>query len=294
MLKILFFLFALTCSVNAYFPMGKCYDRSCAFTPFDLVVTSNIGNRMCFTLQEKECKPSPYKCCQKFQEKLIKIVFSSFPECRHSVDYVTLNGNKRGGGIYFDLYNGGKDAELRITNLHLPYNRTLNSVFCIHLKGTCNNFFKFCGSKCQLAYFDPLQHSCCPTCNFPKMYAPPPPPFTSPLPFPPPMLSPPPPKSSPPPPPKSSPPPPMLSPPPPMLSPPPPMLSPPPPKSSPPPPKSSPPPPKSSPPPPMLSPPPPKSSPPPPMLSPPPPKSSPPPPEQCSCQCAEDEIAVYY
>lgn len=194
------------------------------------------------------CQPDPYGCCSLFEQNLIKILITTYTRCISKKLVVTLNGVKRGGGIYFDSLSS-TEAQLRITNLGMNKSNVAGGVtICLTPPLPCNSVESFCGPNCQYAIFDPFRHACCPTCPFPfsdlngyVQNLPPPPPESPPSP-PPPQSHPPPPESPPPPPPESPPTPPPESPP----------------ESPPPPPPESPP--------------------------PPPPKSPPPPPFTCTCQ----------
>lgn len=228
---------------NADFPAGRCYEKTCNASPYEIRKVNSQDNKMCVRFSLKECTSPKYDCCNRFTNNLVKIVFPSLPICKNSVEMVTINGNKKGGGIYFDVYNGD-EAELRITSLNINQNKALNATICVHLKGTCSTFESFCRTKnsnvCKYALFDPARHDCCPTCRLttpntfpppPVVNSPPPPVVNSPAPPVPKSPPPPFPKSPPPPVPKSPPPPVVNSPPPPVVnSPPPPVPKSPPPK----------------------------------------------------------------
>ena len=287
----------------ASFPAGSCATQSCSMSPymFEWKTIDNNNGLFCFDVIPQPCSGP---CCSVFQKLFMKWVMKTNPACKSAFGQVNINGLKKPGGVFYDLYNNN-EAELRVTSMTYT-NTTINgNTFCIIMKSPCQHLETLCNGKCFFSVYEPYQHKCCPTCNFLNEYISytPPPPLSSvppPLPWPPYTppydydLSPPPPVSQPPPPPpviKQSPPPPASqSPPPPASQPPPPPASQPPPpppviKQSPPPPASQPPPPPASqppPPPPVIkqSPPPPVSQPPPPPASqpPPPPVSQPPPP----------------
>jgi hypothetical protein len=172
-----FFLFWLSVvgrQVTGYFPNGRCYDRDCDFAPYLLEKVVDEGPKVCFAIRAKECKESEYNCCSKFFSQLNKIVLSSVPVCNRSLQMVTLNGVRKGGGVFFDLY-GNKSAEVRITSMSLSYNTALSTEICLHLRNECDTWREFCG-ECKYAIFDPYQHTCCPTCSFQAVSLPPSPP----------------------------------------------------------------------------------------------------------------------
>lgn len=158
-------------TATAYkFPYGRCYVNSCLSSPYKLEVnkTSTERGRICFTVKGKECiDTSKYNCCEKFYEQLEKFVFRTNPRCSKSVKQVTVNGIKKAGGVFFDLYNNNTGAELRITSLRTNYTTVIGKEICIHLDGACTDVSDFCDSEteCQYASFDPFLHACCPSCE---------------------------------------------------------------------------------------------------------------------------------
>ena len=211
--------------VNATFPMGRCYVNNCAASPYAF----NKLNETCFSVVRKPCQDaSTYDCCALFEHMLIKIVLKTTTDCQNTVRNVYVNGVRKAGGVYFDVYGSG-EAELRITSLALVDLQYVE--VCMNSIYPCETLEKFVLDN-TVAIFDPNTHTCCPTCTVGGMTTssrPPPPPSTLPPPpprSPPPFVPPPPPpiilppRSSPPPPPRFSPPPPSLSPPPPRFSPP--------------------------------------------------------------------------
>ena len=260
-----FLLLLLIGSSYARFPQGSCPSQGCIESPYEFEWDSNF----CFEIKSKNCEGG---CCQTFIDQVQKLAIKANAECKSSFQMVTVDGVRKGGGVFFDIY-GNNEAEVRITALWSNNATIVGKKFCIIVNpfSDCSKYHIFFNSLDTIFYsvYDPFTHLCCPLCT--SSFTVPPPPAES--------LSPPPPLQSPPP--VQSPPPPVQSPPPPVQSPPPPvqLLSPPPPVESlsPPPPVQSPPPPVQSPPPPvqLLSPPPPVPSPPPPVPSPPPPVPSP-------------------
>jgi hypothetical protein len=160
------------------FPMGRCYVRSCDSSPYQLVTTEMSPGRLCFRVDGKSCIETHdrYSCCANFDNVLNKIVLETQPQCNTSISSVTVNGGNKGGGVFFDLYGGnGLDiadvdvdvrAELRITSLRLNRTQALQTTVCINLRGVCHDPTVFCGGPvCRNAFFDPLGHTCCPTCE---------------------------------------------------------------------------------------------------------------------------------
>ena len=89
------------------------------------------------------------------------------------VPQVTVNGVKKGGGVYFDIYPGPPGTnlgELRVTSLLLNATTAPGVDICITLAAPCNSMQLFCsgggggagGTFCAYAAFDPLLHTCCP------------------------------------------------------------------------------------------------------------------------------------
>ncbi len=247
------------------FPDGSCVKRTCEESPYALTWISQnkaAGNvsTSCFQISRKSCTSgADVDCCGLFLAMLVKIVVWSRPECADAVLGVTLNGVKKGGGVYFDT---APVSQLRITSLYLNETAADGSVMCVTTGQPCNSLGTFCATDpCVYAVYDPYRHVCCPTCAFGGGA----PPFvSSPRPYPAPS------------PPQPSPPPTILPPPPPS-------------RSSPMNPPSNPHSPPPSPPPPQ---PPPPSPPPPPPRPPPPQHTYPPPPQpspqlriNCSCVC---------
>lgn len=178
------------------FPMGRCYVRNCDSSPYKLVMTEKTWGRICFRVDGKACvdTSSRYTCCANFANVLNKIVLATQPMCNTSLARVTMNDGAivKGGGVFFDLYNNSVDgtleAEVRITSLRLSYNAAVSTSVCLHLQGICEDPNVFCGgSVCRNAFFDPLGHTCCPTCSIeeqanPSTPTPPPAPLRRPPP----------------------------------------------------------------------------------------------------------------
>lgn len=171
----LLLLSSLAVYANAGFPTGRCYVPTCEASPYDLtwVSQTDIGGgnvRACFNVTSKPCIDDAYRqygCCGIFNNLLYKIVLASQPSCAHSVKAVYLNGVKRGGGIYFDNYEG-QHSELRITNLNIPGSNAPGKTFCIDLAPPCASIADFCVEErsqlCKFSIFDTGAHQCCPTC----------------------------------------------------------------------------------------------------------------------------------
>jgi hypothetical protein len=94
-----------------------------------------------------------------------KIAFKTYPECFNSVEKVTINGIKKGGGVYITNYTGF--TELKVTAIRWTINDALYKTFCVHLRPPCQTLNEFCrGSSCTYSVYDPFTHDCCPTCDF--------------------------------------------------------------------------------------------------------------------------------
>lgn len=180
----LFMLTGVSFGVEA-FPTGRCFERGCDASPWDLKIVNSegVGNKMCFVFDGKDCDSDPrYACCERFKKSVIKVVFPTMPLCNRSVEYVTVNGVRKGGGVFFDNY--GSRAELRVTSLNLVEGRIEGTEVCVFLRNECRSWGEFCrlsdvDRRCMFAVFDPLVHSCCPTCEMevgdaPLVWRPPP------------------------------------------------------------------------------------------------------------------------
>ncbi|GLI66785.1 hypothetical protein VaNZ11_010758 [Volvox africanus] len=277
------------------FPPRCSCIRTARAGPFVLNSPSSSGStniqRYCFKIQASQYCDPKFTCCNDNQG-INKIEFDVVPDCKGSIQKVTVNGRN------FASYEFNAPlGVLRITKLGLDATAAPGTEICIFLQksSVCPSLTSFCAAGngiCKYAIFNldfddgTMSSKCCPV-NLvgPVPLSPPPfPPFANATARPPPSAPLPP--SLPPP----SPPPPSPLPP----SPPPPSPSPPPP--SPPPPSPSPPPP--SPPPPSPSPP--SPLPPPPSPPPPSPPSPPPPPPRSSfpnCSCIREprssQVFVY-
>lgn len=147
------------------FPYGRCQVRSCDVSPYGIVLTSSTKGSFCFRLVSKECVDSSrFNCCNLFRNTLTKISLSGRPECNRTVSSVTVNGVRKGGGVFFDSYQNPTFGELRLTTLRM--NETaVGSVFCVNVTSPCDTFEKFCMDDCMYSVFDSAGHTCCPTCN---------------------------------------------------------------------------------------------------------------------------------
>lgn len=158
------------------FPFGRCYDRACGSSPYQFIWLRNAtsAGKLCFRIEQKSCSDSKYSCCSIFQKNLQKFVIYTKGICKNAVENVYINGKRRAGGVFFDLYNEGKHAELRVTNLDIiNANNAENTTVCLDLKKPCDNVLKFCkrirkGEACQYALWETARHECCATCRFKK------------------------------------------------------------------------------------------------------------------------------
>lgn len=148
------------------FPHGRCYDRSCAVSPFNLTKTVNNGSHLCFRLDQRTQLPSkdPYKCFERFSKSVPKIVLETKPRCSDAIRQVTVDGVPKKGGVYFETHDSRNlRSELILTSLVNVKNGT---EVCVFLKEPCDKRGKFCKKFCKFALFDPVKHDCCPTCPF--------------------------------------------------------------------------------------------------------------------------------
>lgn len=158
--------------VEAGFPTGRCSVNKCESSLYDLTWTSETAvgatNVACFTVNKKMCIDTPgYSCCSLFKSQLFKIVLPSLPICNKSVTQVTVNGTRKGGGVFFDVYDG-QNAELRLTTLRIDGSVAEGTKICLSLVEPCKTIADFCiedaSGLCKFAIFDVGNHLCCPTC----------------------------------------------------------------------------------------------------------------------------------
>ncbi len=209
------FLMLLISGVSARFPAGSCYPQPCQNSPYRL----EWDDQMCFSVYNTDdCFG---QCCDRFRANLQKVVVKTNASCKSAFQMVTIDGSKKPGGVFFDVYSD-IEGELRITSLYSNNVSITGKRFCVKVdpKSECSNptvFFQ--GDMIYYSVYDPYKHDCCPVCfSMPfypsflpppplQAFSPPPPAFSPPAfspPPPPPAFSPPP----PPPPPAFSPPPP--------------------------------------------------------------------------------------
>ena len=205
-MKIFTLLLALCMFSTAYadFPNGRCSDKACSSSPYSLKwqtvqQSATAGGRFCFVVERQVCVQTQQQCCTMLSNKFFKMVLASKTQCNKKIANVTIDGVRKGGGVFFDLY-ANDEAELRITNL--PYNITTGPgrIVCINTLPPCGTLQAFCPNNgtCVYSIFDPETHICCPTCGFalalgtaiPMLPSPPPspsprPPSPSPSPSPP-------------------------------------------------------------------------------------------------------------
>lgn len=148
------------------FPVGSCYHTNCDGSPYNFVWTyvDQVAGQFCFNLVNNNAQ-SP--CATSFRQQTTKFVIKSQPMCSQYFKQVTVNGVKKGGGVFFDLYNNNSDAELRITSMHYNSTSVAPVTFCIFAGAPCNNLQTFCGGNtCMFSVHDPFTHQCCPVCAF--------------------------------------------------------------------------------------------------------------------------------
>lgn len=160
-----------TITITTAFPAGRCYEPSCNAAPYSISTSFDASqpNKFCLTFQKKACQSANYDCCSRFTQNLPKFVISSRPECNNSLSMVTIDGVKKGGGVYFSKINE-IEAELRVTALTMDEEAVLSSKICFELRSdrACPTLMDYCrlplSNSCKVALFDPRVHDCCPTC----------------------------------------------------------------------------------------------------------------------------------
>ena len=196
-------------STTAYFPAGSCAAQKCSMSPYDFQWTSidNVNGQFCFNVIPRPSDGCVGQCCSVFQQLFMKFVIKANPSCKSAFRQVNINGVRKPGGVFYDIYNTN-ESELRVTSMTYNNVSVVGNTFCILMNSPCNNLATFCNGPCIFSVYNPYTHTCCPTCSFLNngtfSMSPPPPPtqVLSPPPSPPPpqvLASPPPPPSPPPP-----------------------------------------------------------------------------------------------
>lgn len=155
-------------AVSAYlFPNGQCYDKACSASPYKLLWSPEQINKThgtyCFTLREKKCTETKYKCCSQFKTLLPKLELHVQTQCQKALAGVTLNNKPKTGGVYFDIYTKTQ-SEIRLTALTLNNTQATNATFCLILKPPCIPLQNFLYSY-RMAFWEVSKHECCPQCN---------------------------------------------------------------------------------------------------------------------------------
>jgi len=173
-------LFSLKNTVNASFPNGSCKAQPCEGSPYRMEwLNVTDQGQFCFQVISSASSSTTEciePCCSVFENLLKKFVIRSSPVCKTAFKMVTMNGIKKGGGVFFDLFGAG-EAELRITSLNLNVTTAPSTVFCVSMSSPCQTLDAFCNGPCLYSVYDPYTHTCCPTCMFNTFYPLNPPPY---------------------------------------------------------------------------------------------------------------------
>jgi hypothetical protein len=178
-----FMLFLLLVATSGYtqstyfFPYGRCSDKKCGSSPYELTwISKSIRDDLsqgtfCFHVRTRECTiNSQYDCCNKFKKEFKKFVIHVRPECKEAFLGVSVNGQRKGGGIFYDVYDK-QNAELRVTALSgINYETANRTQICVHLKAPCIPLHNFCilrDNQCYVSIWETQQHECCPRCIMP-------------------------------------------------------------------------------------------------------------------------------
>jgi hypothetical protein len=182
LLSSLMFLIIAACNGGTYttFPAGSCRAQDCAtHNPYELVPVGEFrdsaerSKSICFRIDYKGCDDNDSECCNTLERILEKIAIKVNPQCgRASYTDVTIDGVKKGGGVYFDENLGF--SELRITSLRWNASTGVGKTICINgLRAPCPDAHSFCRDEkdkdnigCVYTVYDPFSHRCCPTCAF--------------------------------------------------------------------------------------------------------------------------------
>lgn len=177
----------------AAFPIGRFGDTACASAPFGLrwvrqpaagcaagapagaegEAGAGAGTgALCFVMRRRPTCASAvprYDCCARLGATVEKIALETRPACVAAISHVTLNGTRKGGGVYAQR-DGDARAELRITALRMPAATLLATRFCVHLQATAATAAAGCGPSpaalgaARYALITPTNHDCGPAC----------------------------------------------------------------------------------------------------------------------------------
>lgn len=188
---LVFVMSSVCCFAGTYttFPAGSCRPQSCAtHNPYELVPVGGLNEKsknICFRIDFKGCDGDDHECCSTLTRVLEKIAIKVRPSCgRASYTEVTIDGVRKGGGVYFDENLGF--SELRVTSLRWNASTGVGKTICVNgLRAPCPDAHSFCGDEgCIYSVYDPFTHRCCPTCPFEDISPLPPAPLSPSLPSP--------------------------------------------------------------------------------------------------------------
>ena len=173
-------LLSFTPGMHARFPQGSCQSKSCSGSPVRLTWNPTGGASgtdtvkseaaMCFQVASQPClSNSKFDCCAKFQAFLNKIVLPIDSACLKAVSRVTVDGVRKGGGVY--PINTTSGSELHLTALGWTAESAIGKTVCIYTSDpNCNTVGKLCKDAadglCKFSIYDAIRHECCPTCPF--------------------------------------------------------------------------------------------------------------------------------
>jgi hypothetical protein len=165
----IFLLLQLFASISSAFPRGRCSDRPCSSSPYEISWKSvdNTNGEFCFTVEPKVCIETRFSCCSILSEALHKIVFTVNPICQAVRVQVRIDGIRKSGGVFLDDYVSPSESELRITSMFYNISNVQGVTFCIQSNDPCKSLDTFCRDNtglCKISIFDPKAHVCCPTC----------------------------------------------------------------------------------------------------------------------------------
>ena len=150
---------------SAYFPRGSCPAQPCSRSPYNFVWTNVTPGSFCFSVvPTHDCQG---ECCDRFEQMFVKFVINTLPWCKTAFQQVNVNGLKKGGGVFYDLYGiNNSESELRVTSMSYNNVTIANVTFCILSAPPCDTLDTFCNGQCKFSVYDPFTHTCCPTCFF--------------------------------------------------------------------------------------------------------------------------------
>ena len=121
------------------FPRGSCPAQPCDWSPYNFMWTNVTPGSFCFNVVPAAagCEGP---CCATFENLLMKFVVNTVPDCKTAFKQVNINGVRKGGGVFFDVYGiNNSESELRVTSMSYNNMTVGNLTFCIIVSAPCDS-----------------------------------------------------------------------------------------------------------------------------------------------------------